>query len=141
MRPCSAQAARYSPFSVTVAGVQVRPDRYETMGSRARFSACAGRKIERRMSREVAADAWRACRARRRIGAANARNRWSGPVRAWTSLLALEFVGLRRRSLVAGIGRVVGIAQQKLALAAPRRRRVVHPAWDDQQFASLQRHR
>ena len=31
--PSSAQAARYSPFSVTLAWVQVRPDRYQTTGS------------------------------------------------------------------------------------------------------------
>src|SRR6476661_4894345 len=57
MRPCSAQAARYSPFSVTFACVHVRPDRYQTTGSLASRSAWGGRKIEKVMSVEVALDA------------------------------------------------------------------------------------
>ena len=54
--PCSAQAARYSPFSVTLAWVQVRPDRYQTTGS---FAAARlrGRKIENAISVPVAAEA------------------------------------------------------------------------------------
>src|SRR4051812_19908763 len=59
MRPWSAQAARYSPFSVTLALVQVRPDRYQTIGSLPPPSAWGGRKIEKVMSVDVAADAWR----------------------------------------------------------------------------------
>src|SRR3954453_22611704 len=57
MRPCSAHAARYSPFSVTFAWVQVSPDRYQRTGSFAPLSACGGRKMERVMSVEVAAGA------------------------------------------------------------------------------------
>src|SRR6476469_6792191 len=57
--PCSAQAARYSPFSVTLAWVQVRPDKYQTIVSFPPLAACGGRKIEKTMSVDVAADAWR----------------------------------------------------------------------------------
>src|SRR5690242_7577968 len=57
MSPCSAQVARYSPFSVTLACVQVRPDRYQTIGSFTPLSAWGGRKIENVMSVEVALDA------------------------------------------------------------------------------------
>jgi hypothetical protein len=57
--PCCAQAARYSPFSVTLECVQVRPDRYQTTGKFAPSSACGGRKIEKVMPVAVALDAWR----------------------------------------------------------------------------------
>jgi phosphoribosylcarboxyaminoimidazole (NCAIR) mutase len=39
--PASAQARRYSPLSMTLACVQVRPDRYQSTGSRAP-SSCGG---------------------------------------------------------------------------------------------------
>ena len=42
---------------MTLAWVQVRPDKYQTTGSFAPFSACGGRKIEKIMSVEVAANA------------------------------------------------------------------------------------
>src|SRR5260370_29428667 len=58
IRPSSAQAARYSPFSVTLAWVQVRPDRYQTTGSLP-APAWGGRKIEKVMLVEVADEAWR----------------------------------------------------------------------------------
>src|SRR5438270_9429714 len=59
IRPSSAHALRNSPFSVTFAWVQVRPDRYQTTGSFAPSSACGGRKIEKVMSVDVAVEAWR----------------------------------------------------------------------------------
>src|SRR5260221_2601555 len=59
INPCSAQAARYSPFSVTLAWAQVSPDKYQTTGSFPPRSACGGRKIDQVMSVEVAVDAWR----------------------------------------------------------------------------------
>jgi hypothetical protein len=46
MIPCSAQAARNSPFSVTLAWVQVRPERYHSTGSFAP-SAWLGTKTEK----------------------------------------------------------------------------------------------
>src|SRR4028119_2200028 len=50
MRPSSAQARRYSPLSVTLAWVQVRPERYQTTGQGAPSSACGGTKTEKVMS-------------------------------------------------------------------------------------------
>ena len=59
IRPSSAQAARYSPFSVTLAWVQVRPDRYQTTGSFAAAPPAAAGRSRRSCRSPVAADAWR----------------------------------------------------------------------------------
>ena len=40
--PALAQAARYSPFSVTLAWVQVSPDRYHSTGNGSPRSTCGG---------------------------------------------------------------------------------------------------
>src|SRR3546814_5679471 len=53
--PCAAQAARYSPFSVTLAWVQVSPDRYQSTGNRAP-SSCAGTNTAKVMSVPVAVE-------------------------------------------------------------------------------------
>src|SRR6185369_5591463 len=47
----------YSPFSVTFAWLQVSPDKYHTTGRSLPLSACGGKKIEKVMSVDVAADA------------------------------------------------------------------------------------
>ena len=57
--PASAQAARNSPFSVTLAWVQVRPDRYQMSGTGSPFSGWGGMNNEKVMSPCVAAEAWR----------------------------------------------------------------------------------
>ena len=49
---------RYSPFSVTLAWVQVRPDRYQTTGSFAP-SAWGGTNTENVISVPVSVEAWR----------------------------------------------------------------------------------
>src|SRR5262245_49408715 len=56
IRPSSAQAARYSPFSVTLACVQVRPDKYQTTGSFPICPACGGRNTEKAISHRQALD-------------------------------------------------------------------------------------
>jgi len=58
MIPASAQAARNSPFSVTLAWVQVSPDRYHSTGNFAPAS-WSGTNAENTMSVVVALDAWR----------------------------------------------------------------------------------
>ena len=57
MIPASAQAARYSPFSVTLAWVQVSPDKYHSNGIGP--STPPGTNAEKIMSVLVAAEAWR----------------------------------------------------------------------------------
>ncbi|KQM87273.1 hypothetical protein ASE67_05975 [Sphingomonas sp. Leaf23] len=55
--PCSAQAARNSPLSVTLAWVQVRPERYQSTGARCP-SFSGGTNTENVMVVPVAVDSW-----------------------------------------------------------------------------------